>query len=239
MTAPAAKAGPRSVLLAEHEPEVAEMSARYLRRDGLRVRLVTTPEQALAELTGGPDAAAVLDLTMPGLDPRRIRRALRTPVIFLVAGPRPRGLARGGPGGPRRWLARPFGPRHLVAMVRDVLATPAPWPAADTDAAERATGGLRLDGPGRCAVADGQPVKLTATEFAILAALLDHPGRVLSRRQLLAAAGRPAAGERAADVYIAQLRAKLGADQDSGVIRTVRGAGYQAIDRDKGDTSAV
>ena len=131
MAGRAARAGqvdPVSVLLAEHEPEVAEMSARYLRRDGLRVRLVTTPEQALAELTGGPDAAAVLDLTMPGLDPRRIRRALRTPVIFLVAGqgPRPRGLARsGGTTGPRRWLARPFGPRQLVAMVRDVLARPA------------------------------------------------------------------------------------------------------------------
>src|ERR1700748_333174 len=99
----------RSVLLAEHEPEVAEMSARYLRRDGLRVRLVTTPEQALAELTAGPDAVAVLDLTMPGLDPRRIRRALRTPVIFLVAGlqgPRPRGLARGGGSGPPRGAGR-------------------------------------------------------------------------------------------------------------------------------------
>ena len=90
-----------SVLLAEHEPEVAEMSARYLRWDGLAVRLVTTPELALAELTCGPDAVTVLDLTMPGLDPRRIRRALRTPVIFLVAGPRPRGLARAGA---RRWL---------------------------------------------------------------------------------------------------------------------------------------
>src|SRR2546430_17225560 len=65
MTAPGLKPGSRSVLLAEHEPEVAEMSARYLRRDGLRVRLVTTPEQALAELTAGQDAAAVLDLTMP------------------------------------------------------------------------------------------------------------------------------------------------------------------------------
>jgi DNA-binding response OmpR family regulator len=176
----------RSILLAEHEPEVAEMSARYLRRDGLHVRLVSTPEQALAELTGGPDAAAVLDLTMPGLDPRRIRRALRTPVIFLVAGPRgprPRGLARG-------------------------------------------------------VLVDGQPVRLTATEFAVLAALLDQPGRVLSRRQLLSAAGRAAAGDRAADVYIAQLRAKLdgvsggprggrppGASR-AAVIRTVRGAGY-------------
>jgi DNA-binding response OmpR family regulator len=209
MTAPALKAG--SVLLAEHEPEVAEMSARYLERDGLRVRPVTTPEQALAELTAGPDAAAVLDLTMPGLDPRRIRRALRTPVIFLMAGPqgpRPRGLARGGAAGPRRWLARPFGPRQLVAMVREVLAGPAP------------------DLPSRHVLASGQPVKLTATETAVLAALFGQPGRVLSRRQLLAAAGRPAAGDRAADVVIAQLRAKIGG---ACTIRTVRGAGY-AID---------
>jgi len=190
------------------------MSARYLRRDGLLVRPVTTPEQALAELTAGPAAAAVLDLTMPGLDPRRIRRALRTPVIFLVAdpqAPRPRGLARGGAAGPRRWLARPFGPRQLVAMVRDVLAGPAP---------------LNLDLPGRRALASRPPAKLTATETAVLAALLGQQGRVLSRRQLLAAAGRPAAGDRAADVVIAQLRAKIGG---ACAIRTVRGAGY-AID---------
>src|SRR5690349_18336646 len=180
MTPPAARTGsrrPRSVLLAEHEPDVAEMSARYLRRDGLLVYLVTTPEQALAqlttELTGGQDAAAgglgksdaasgldltVLDLTMPGLDPRRLRRALRTPVIFLAAGPqgpRPRGLAR-GPAGPRRWLTRPFGPRQLVAMARDMLAE-APQAAAGPDrAAERAGGTLGL----------------TPAESAILAALL-------------------------------------------------------------------
>ena len=206
MTAPGRKPG--SVLLAEHEPEVAEMSARYLRRDGLRVRLVTTPEQALAELTASVDAAAVLDLTMPGLDPRRIRRALRTPVIFLVAGlqgPRPRGLARGGTSGPRRWLARPFGPRQLAAMVRDVLAIPVPPPAGDAG-----------------------ELKLTATETAVLEALLGQQGRVLSRRQLLAAAGRPAAGDRAADVYVAQLRAKLAAAGKAGAIRTVRGAGYVA-----------
>lgn len=231
MAGPAISTEPVSVLLAEHEPEVAEMSARYLRRDGLRVRLVTTPELALADLTSGLDAVAVLDLTMPGLDPRRIRRALRTPVIFLVAGPRgprPRGLARsGGTTGPRRWLARPFGPRQLAAMVRDLLAGPAP--ARGAEPAERTAGRLRLDGRSltvRTAVADGQPVTLTATEFAVLAAMLDHPGRVLSRRQLLTAAGRQAAGDRAADVYIAQLRAKIGLDPGTGVIRTVRGVGY-------------
>jgi DNA-binding response OmpR family regulator len=207
------KREPVSVLLAEHEPEVAEMSARYLRQDGLEVRLVTSPEPTLAELTGGPDAAAVIDLTMPGLDPRRIRRALHTPVIFLVAdakAPRPRGLAvRGDAAGARRWLARPFSPRQLVALVRDVLADPGephrppprPFPA-----------GTHLPGP-----------HLTATEAAVLAALVDNPGRVLSRRQLLAAAGRHSAGDRAADVYVAQLRAKLG---PAAPIRTVRGAGY-------------
>ena len=210
---------PVSVLLAEHEPEVAEMSARYLRQDGLRVRLVTSPEPALAELTGGPDAAAVIDLTMPGLDPRRIRRALRTPVIFLVAdakAPRPRGLAvRGDAAGARRWLARPFSPRQLVALVRDVLTSPA-----------EPSGG-RLDGVSRTAMADDGQVPLTATEFAVLAVMLDNPGRVVSRRQLLAAAGRQAAGDRAADVYIAQLRAKLGSARE---IRTVRGVGY-VLDR--------
>jgi DNA-binding response OmpR family regulator len=256
MAEPVPNAGPASVLLAEHEPEVAEMSARYLRRDGLRVRLVTTPEMALAELTSGPDAVAVLDLTMPGLDPRRIRRALRTPVIFLVAGPRPRGL---GAAGARRWLGRPFSPRQLVTMVRDVLAGPgpngpgpngpgpngpgpngpapsgpAPSGAGLTGAAghvapgipDRSSGRLRLDDRSRTAFADGAPVPLTATEFAVLAAMMDHPGRVLSRRQLLAAAGRQGTGDRAADVYIAQLRAKIGS---AAGIRTVRGAGY-AID---------
>ncbi len=200
------------------------MSARYLSRDGLRVRLVSDPDQTLAELTAGPDAVAVVDLTMPGLDPRRIRRALRTPVIFLVADlkrPRPRGLAaRGDVAGARRWLARPFSPRQLVALVRDVLDQPAPPGPGKT---VRSAAGLRLDGESRTVVADGHRVPLTATECGVLAALMDHPGRVLSRRQLLTAAGRPAAGDRTADVYIAQLRAKIPA---AAGIRTVRGSGY-------------
>jgi DNA-binding response OmpR family regulator len=224
----AGRTGPVSVLLAEHEPEVAEMSARYLRRAGLRVRLVTAPELALAELASGPDAAAVLDLTMPGLDPRRLRRALRIPVILLVAGPRPRGL---GPAATRRWLGRPFSPRQLVTLVREVLrekpasARPGSAGAASAGAgpAGPGPGRLQLDGASRTALADGKRVPLTATEFAMLAAMADRPGRVLSRRQLLAAAGRQAAGDRAADVYIAQLRAKIGA---AGQIRTARGAGY-------------
>ena len=64
----------------------------------------------------------------------------------------------------------------------------------------------------------------------MLAALADHPGRVLSRRQLLAAAGRHGTGDRAADVLIAQLRAKLGPDPETCPIRTIRSVGY-VLDR--------
>jgi DNA-binding response OmpR family regulator len=149
---------------------------------------------------------------------------------LLVAGPRPRGL---GPAATRRWLGRPFSPRQLVTLVREVLAEkpasagPGSAGAGSASAASAGsspgTGRLRLDGATRTALADGKRVPLTATEFAMLAAMADRPGRVLSRRQLLAAAGRQAAGDRAADVYIAQLRAKIGA---AGQIRTARGAGY-------------
>jgi DNA-binding response OmpR family regulator len=224
------------------------MSARYLRRDGLQVRLVTSPELALAELSNGHDAAAVIDLTMPGLDSRRIRRALRTPVIFLTAGsgvPRPRGLAAGcHAAGARQWLARPFSPRQLVATVRDVLVQTGParttpaWTEsglrrsadfayrAPVTPVERSVGGLRLDGTSRAAIADGHRVPLTATEYALLAFMMANPGLVLSRRRLLSAVGRQATGDRAADVHITQLRAKLGADPRTGMIRTVRGVGY-------------
>jgi DNA-binding response OmpR family regulator len=218
-----AGARPACVLLAEHEPEVAEMSARYLRRDGLGVRLVTAPEAALAELTTGADAVAVLDLTMPGLDPRRIRRALRTPAVFLAAGPRtprPRGLAADRGAG-RQWLGRPFSPRQLVALVREVLAPPPERPAAP--AGQTAPAGAGLTAPAGAGLTEFAGAGLTATESAMLAALLDHRGRVLSRRRLLAAAGRDQAGDRAADVYIAQLRGKIGSGC---AIRTVRGVGY-------------
>ena len=119
-------------------------------------------------------------------------------------------------------------------MVREVLAQAGPaslaGPAGAAGrapaAAERSAGALRLDGASRAAITDGHRVPLTATEYALLAFMLDHPGLVLSRRRLLAAAGRRGAGDRAADVHIAQLRAKLGADPRTGMIRTVRGAGY-------------
>jgi DNA-binding response OmpR family regulator len=209
------------VLLAEHEPAVAEMLVRYLSRDGLRVRQAASPELALAGLADGTDAVAVLDLTMPELDVRRVRRALASPtaspVVLLAApGPRPRGLNRAAG---TRWLTRPFAPRRVVATVRELLDVTA---AAPAQALITTVGGLILDSGRRVVVVGGKEVPLTGKELMILATLLDVHGRPCTRGQLLAATGSRA-GERSVDVHIAGLRAKLGVP---GLIRTVRGGGF-------------
>ena len=117
------------VFVAEHEPEVAEMTRRYLERAAIPVRVTGTAAGTLAMIGDRAAELFVIDLTMPGLDLRRLRRALITgaqvPVVFLVDSHavRPRGLS-GVAIGDRRWVSRPFGPRTLVTAVTELLRPP-------------------------------------------------------------------------------------------------------------------
>jgi DNA-binding response OmpR family regulator len=194
------------VVVAEHEPEVAEMARRYLRGARLPALVTTSPEETIALLRSRMAAVYVLDLTMPGLDIRLVRRALGSgppaAVVFLMdpRAVRPRGFGTGP--GSRRWLVRPFSPRALVDSVREALIPSRP---------------VILPAP--------RDPRLTAGEAAVLGALERAEGRVLTRQQLVAAVASGRArtpGPRVIDVYITQLRAKLGTDS----IRTVRGTGY-------------
>jgi DNA-binding response OmpR family regulator len=245
------------VLVADHEPEVGEMSRRYLARAGLTVHVVTSPGPALGALASGGADLFVIDLTMPGLDVPAIRRALLSrgdassppslprggttpvppgdPVVFLLDrhGIRPRGLSE-GLDCRRMFLARPFSPRVLVDAATELLRPASSavrcGPArsgrpASAPARTLPVDGFHLDGDHRSAIVAGVEIGLTRTEFALLAALAGQPGRALSRQALLTAleaerGKRPTA--RAIDVYITQLRAKLG----TGVIVTVHGVGY-------------
>lgn len=215
-----------SVLVADHEPEVARLARRYLERAGMRVLVTGSPAgtiQALAGCPGAPGAPEapdlfVIDLTMPGLEVRAVRQVLTPgiPVVFLLrrGEPRPHGL--NSPPTARRWLTRPFSPRALVTAVAE-LARPAPGRDGAADSgADHGRHEIRVN---------GRDVSLTRTEYALVTALAGQPGRVLSRQRLLTAleserGKRPS--PRAVDVYIAQLRAKLG----DGAIRTVHGVGY-------------
>jgi DNA-binding response OmpR family regulator len=203
-----------SVLVADHEPEVAEMARRYLERAGMRVLVTGNPAKTVRALAGQAADLFVIDLTMPGLEVRAIRQVLaaRMPVVFLLdrSDHRPHGL--NSPPAARRWIIRPFSPRALVVAVAELLHSPA---------RQRPQGGRGR----REIIVDGRGVSLTRTEFALATALAEQPGRVLSRQRLLAAlegerGKRPSS--RAVDVYIAQLRAKLGTD----AIRTIHGVGY-------------
>jgi DNA-binding response OmpR family regulator len=210
------------VLLAEHEPEVAELARRYLARAGLRVRVTSSPDETTAALGERLAAVAVLDLTMPGLDARRVRRLLASPpvalpAVFLIGHTmRARDLRVSADA----CLPRPFSPRTLVARVRS--AVPPAAPAARSEPAQRAVGRLTLTPAEHRVSSGGREVTLTPTEFALVAVLARNAGRVMSRAQLLAALGRDASG-RAVDTYVAQVRSKL---PGPGTIRTVRGVGY-------------
>lgn len=237
----------REILVAEHDPAVAELIRRYLAREGLAVRCARDAAETVAELTAGGTAAVVLDLTMPGLDARQIRRLLRgrargpagdsardagsgsargpaaAPVICLTAGEgshAAKGLRPQDIGiGQDACLARPFGPRTLAGKVRAAARGAPAAPASYT------AGRLLVEPARRRVTLDGVPVALTGTELSVLVCLLRAAGRAVPRTALCAAVWgeNGPATDRAVDVYIAQLRAKLGPCHG---IRTVRGIGY-------------
>src|SRR5579875_1964342 len=164
-----------SVLVADHEPEVAEMGRRYLERAGMRVLITGNPAETVRALAGRAAALFVIDLTMPGLEVRAVRQALAPamPVVFLLdrSDHRPHGL--NSPAAARRWLIRPFSPRALVVAVTE-LARPAPavrWPPGGAGRGRREI------------VVGGREISLTRTEFALVAALAERSGRVLRRQR--------------------------------------------------------
>ncbi|WP_300609888.1 response regulator transcription factor [Trebonia sp.] len=211
-----------SVLVADHEPEVAEMARRYLARARIRALVTCTPAQTLRGLADRSADLFVIDLTMPGLEVRRLRQVLApgVPAVFLLHGGDTRPYGLNAAPAARRWLTRPFSPRSLLAAVCELLQPVPPTQPGHDDGGHGTLAASRRE-----IVVNGRDVSLSRTEFALMSALAGQPGRVLSRQRLLAAleserGKRPS--PRAIDVYIAQLRAKLGME----AIRTIHGVGY-------------
>ena len=217
------------VLVVEDEPAIAELLRRYLTRDGFEVRLAADGETGLAAIrTGRPDAV-ILDVGLPGIDGTEVCRRLRadgdwTPVLFVTARDDEVDRVLGLELGADDYVTKPFSPREVVARVRAVLRRRPAETETGTSSRLR-VGRLDLDPDTRRAQVAGVPVELTTTEFDLLSYLMQRPGRVCAREELLADVwGYPAGtATRTTDVHIAQLRAKLG---DAVRLRTVRGVGY-------------
>ena len=224
------------ILVVDDQRDIREPLGRYLGKHGFRVSLA---ENALTARRLLPDAAvdlAVVDIMMPGEDGlslcRHLRETLNLPVILLTAMAEESDRVVGLELGADDYVTKPFAPRELVARIKAVLRRSGdrrPSPVAD-DARRLAFAGWTLDVQRReLEDAAGVALPLSTGEFDLLATFLKHPGRVLSRDQLLDLTKGRAANpfDRAIDNQVSRLRRKIEADpKNPGLIKTVWGGGY-------------
>ncbi|MDX2709022.1 response regulator transcription factor [Streptomyces sp. PA03-6a] len=217
------------VLVVEDERHIADLQRLYLTREGFGVHVEADGPSGLAAARRLRPVAIVLDIGLPGLDGTAFCRALRdegdwTPVLLVTARDEEADRILGLELGADDYVTKPFSPRELVARVKTVLRRVDGPPRGGRP---RTLGPVALDPVRRTVHKDGEPLTLTTTEFNLLACLMGHPGQVFTRDQLLAHVwGAPDYREgRVVDVYVSQLRSKLG---DPSLIRTIRGVGYSA-----------
>jgi DNA-binding response OmpR family regulator len=218
------------VLVVEDERPIADLVRLYLTREGFGVHVESDGAAGLAAARKLRPVACILDIALPSMTGTEICRRMResgdwTPVIFLTARDDEIDRVLGLELGADDYVTKPFSPRELVARIKSIVRRAS---GANDTGAVRRVGGIALDTGRRTVTANDQPIGLTPTEFDLLNHLMQRPGRVFTREELLSAVWGYAAhgGTRTVDVHVAQVRAKLG---DAGaVIRTVRGVGYTA-----------
>jgi DNA-binding response OmpR family regulator len=218
------------ILIAEDDPRLAEMLHEYLGQAGFRVSLATRGADALEQLAAVEFDALVLDLGLPDMDGldlcRRLRATADTPVLMLTARGEATDRIVGLELGADDYLPKPFEPRELLARLRTILRRrrgPLPF--------ERPLqfGRLEIDRAAHALRLDGKPCVLTGYQFALLVALAENAGRVLTRETLmdLAKGEQIDAFDRSIDVHISRIRAAIEDDPKAPRrIITVRGAGY-------------
>jgi two-component system, OmpR family, phosphate regulon response regulator PhoB len=235
MTAPPATSSPH-VLVVEDEAAIAEVVRYNLTAEGYRATVAATGEEAEMLVEEDHFDLVVLDWMLPGLSGielcRRLRRRDNTrglPILMLTArgeeGDRVRGLATGADD----YVVKPFSLPELMARVRAILRRTNP----ERIASVLSVGDIELDRDSHRVTRNGRQVHLGPTEFRLLEFLMQSPGRVFSRAQLLDGVwGRNVyVDERTVDVHIGRLRKAMMRGNETDPVRTVRGAGYAFSDK--------
>jgi DNA-binding response OmpR family regulator len=233
--------GGARVLVVDDDPSVRQMLTEYLSTHGYEVRQAASGEAMRAEIGRAVPAIVLLDIGLPGEDGLTLARYLRERYdvgIIMVTGAgdvvdRVAGLEVGADD----YIAKPFDPRELRARLKSVLRRiEAKSAKRSSHAAKVAVGRCVLDIKSRTlSDAKGREVPITAMEFELLKALIDHPNQVLSRDQLLTLTRNREwePFDRSIDIRITRLRRKLEEDPaHPRAIKTVRGAGYMFIPSD-------
>lgn len=223
-----------TVLVVEDETKLAQLLADYLQASGYQVVLCSRGDEALALCRARQPDLILLDLMLPGLDGIAVCRQIRAepepnlanvPLLMLTARIDEVDRVLGLEVGADDYICKPFSPREVVARVRAHLRR-----QHRDQASEPAPSGLQLDRAAMRARVDGTPVDLTPVEFRLLACLLERPGRVYSRDQLIRAAytDHRVVSDRTIDTHVKNLRRKLGTAMGRDApITSVYGVGYR------------
>jgi DNA-binding response OmpR family regulator len=220
-----------SLLLVEDDSRLAALTREYLASHGLVVSVASDARSGLEQALQHRYDAVLLDVMLPDRSGLEVCRELRTrsdvPILMLTARGEEADRVMGLELGADDYLPKPFSPRELLARVRALVrrARGAAGPALGVIR----TGGLTVDPAARRVTLHGRELALTGYEFALLRALAERAGRVLSREQIMELARGSAedAFDRSIDVHISHLRQKLGDDpKRPRILKTVRGVGY-------------
>jgi DNA-binding response OmpR family regulator len=222
------------ILVVDDERDLLELVAYHLTNAGYKVVTAATGGEALERAREKPPELIVLDILLPDLPGLEVCRILKSgertrgiPVIFLTAKNEEIDRVVGFELGADDYVSKPFSPRELVLRVRALLKRRR---GEEGGRPPLVAGELRLDRDRHEVTIGGRPIDLTATEFKLLAHLMDNPGRALTRDQLLDSVWGTEAfvTDRTIDTHVKRLRAKLNAMGDR--VETVRGIGYRFRD---------
>ena len=228
------------IVVVEDEPAIADTIVYALSTEGFEPKWCATGGAALESVRAGTFALAVLDVGLPDINGFELFKQLQQihvglPAIFLTARSSEIDKVVGLELGADDYIAKPFSPRELVARVRTVLRRvqrSVPTTAAPT-AAPTAAGGFAIDDERKLIRLHGRPLDLSRTEYRLLKVLIERPGRVFSRDELMERAwDDPASAfDRTVDAHVKALRAKLreAAPGDDPIV-THRGMGYSLRD---------
>jgi two-component system, OmpR family, response regulator BaeR len=217
------------ILIVEDEVKLAELLRDYLAQDGFEVNMLHRGDQVESWVSTHEVDLILLDLMLPGKNGLEVCKALRAassePAIIMVTArveeiDRLLGLELGADD----YICKPFSPREVVARVKAVLRR--------LRRGERAPegGGVKLDEAGHRATIGGADLALTAVEFQLLKVLVDHPGRIYTREQLIDAMYRDerVVSDRTVDSHIKKIRRKISAAlPDREIVHSIYGLGYK------------
>jgi DNA-binding response OmpR family regulator len=220
------------ILIAEDDSNTAKLVQTYMEREGFSTRIAASGLQALQFFEREPFCFVILDIMLPGLDGweicRRIRKKSDVPILMLTAREEEIDRIMGLSIGAEDYVVKPFSPRELVERVKAILRRIRPREEGAQEILRH--GSLMLDDTRHKVSIAGKAIELTASEYKLLLTLMQSPGRVFSREELLARFYEEGESvvERVIDVHIGKLRQKIEPNPAKPeFILTVRGFGYR------------